>query len=220
MTSVEEKVAARFQSGAKFRLPAEIEASVGEQAVNLWREVSRVEERAARGLSYGAFYLYWLNKCGENNLTLPKGVEKVPSTLHGPWAIRSTDQIEEWARQTIRSNTLLKEVGLAANTWLRGLSRPVSQPGMNLGRPKALPEATREVERLLGELTRYSRAKSYAVEFEKEVQFLLLLLAKDLDRTEILDATQLGLFEAIQSWVGDLRVDVQKFSGLLDRADA
>jgi hypothetical protein len=211
MTSVVEKVAARFklQGGSKFRLPPEIEASVDEQAVTLWREVSRTEEKAARGLSYGAFYIYWLNKCGENNLTLPKSVQKVPGTLHGPWPIRPTDQIEEWARQTVRSNTLLKEVGLAANTWLRGLSRPVSQPG-----------ATREVERLLGELTRYVRAKSYAIEFEKEVQFLLLLLAKDLDRTEILDATQLGLFEALQSWVGDLRVDIQKLSGLFDRSDA
>lgn len=206
----------------RFRPPREIVNAVdaGElpvEALNVWKAVVEKQTEGARPLDVGAAYAYWRNKCLKNGIALPPGLQKGgEGATHGPWKIKTGDEIEEWVKQTLRSKGLLNEVGKSVHDWqmeITHLERMVAEaqtkiegrlrgsgPGAKTPLEKSQAELTKyskelatakgELIRLQEEAARYEKAKNCAIEFEKEFQFMMLLAAKDLDKASVLESVK------------------------------
>ena len=192
MTTIS-RVIERHLAGVEFPVPREVAEAVEfgalePEALNLWKIIAG--SRGARPLSYGAAYTYWVNRCQEEGIELPGTLQK--NLTRGAWPIQPTDDVKTWLRQSFRSLSLLAEAAKAAKSWSA----------------EGVPE-------LVLQLDRYSTAQSWAVEFEQDFQFALLVLLKDLDQVEVQ-----GDPDALKAWVSDLRRDTLKLKRVLDRANA
>jgi hypothetical protein len=227
MPVIAEAVARRFlafsvMSDERFRPPKEVVNAVdsGElpaEALNVWKAVVEGQSGGARALNYGAAYAYWRNKCLKNGIALPPSLQKGgQGATHGPWKIKTGDEIEEWVKQTLKSKGLLDDVAKTAHDWemeivhlermlqeteakidgrLRGSGpgarTPLEKSKAELAKyAKQLDEAKAELDRLQKETSRYAKAQNCAIEFEKEFQFMMLVAAKDLDKKAVLESVK------------------------------
>jgi len=227
MPVIAENVARRFLAVSvvaddRFRPPKEIVNAVdsGEipaEALNVWKAVVESQTGGGRhlegGKAYAAAYEYWRNKCKKNGIALTPGLLKGgQGASHGPWKIKTGDQIEEWIKQTLKSKGLLDEVANTAHDWemeivhlermieetqqkiqgrLRGSGTgsrtPLEKSQSELAAfQKEMASAKDELARLVAETARYEKAQNFSIEFEKEFQFMMLVAAKDLDKKDVL----------------------------------
>lgn len=187
------RVVERHLAGVEFPVPRDVSeavefGSLEPEAISLWKIIAN--SRGARPLSYGAVYTYWVNRCQEEGIELPGPLQK--NLTRGFWQIQPTDDVKTWLRQSFRSLDLLSEAAKAAKGWSA----------------EGVPE-------LVLQLDRYPQAQSWAVEFEQDFQFALLVILKDLDQVGVQDDP-----EALKGWTSDLRRDTLKLKRVLDRANA
>lgn len=228
-------LARNFLADDKFRPPKSVVNGVetgklDSHVLLFWKDV--VEQIAASpqgwkgSPSYGAAISYWRNKCAKNGYPLPR---EYIEGLGGPgsqgrWSVKTGDEIEEWVKQTMMSQSLVGEVQkttaevemeiqhlerLLADAKARtekhsaGLQKAKSQKGV-AQKQKWLDEAMTEIVKFTKELekakealgaageaaAKKAKAETYAIEFEKEFQFMLMVAAKDLGNKTVLDSVQ------------------------------
>lgn len=225
MTVLAERVARRFLafqlvSDERFRPPKEIVNAVdtGEippEALNVWKAVVEASSGSAIPLNYGAAYAYWRNKCLKNGIALPASLLKGgQGAEHGPWKIKTGDQIEEWVKATLKAKGLLDDVAKTAHDWemeivhlermiqetqtkiegrLRGSGpgarTPLEKSKADLEKyAKQMDDAKAELTRLVSETQRLSQVKNCSIELVKDLCFSAIVDRKNLDKVNLLAA--------------------------------
>jgi len=75
-------------------------------------------ERLGDKFNFGAGTAYWRNKVKKERIPLPAKYDKGgEGATHGPWKIKSGDQIEDWVRAKLASEDLINEAGRSVADW-------------------------------------------------------------------------------------------------------